>query len=145
MAKSTQFLSLSLFRYYYIADFGTAKQALESDKQIKNFYRTNNYGIKEVVKLTFSYTYMKEVSIIETGGAVGEYALMHKKKRSATVKCLTDCHFATMNRQGFEKAMLNIKLKESKDIVDFLDKFKFFKTLTFNTKVKLAYRLKSKK
>ena len=66
------------------------------------------------------------------------------KKRTATVKCLTDCHFATMNREGFEKVMLKIKMKESDEIVAFLDQFDFFKSLTYNTKAKLGYRLKTK-
>ena len=40
--------------------------------------------------------------------------------------------------------MLKIKMKESDEIVGFLDQFDFFKSLTYNTKAKLGYRLKTK-
>ena len=118
---------------------------MESETATKHFMRTNKYGIKEIIKKPFSYIYMKEVAIDTTGGSVGEYSLLHKKKRSASVRCLTDSHFATMDREGFEKVMLKIKMKESNEIVEFLDQFTFLKELTYNTKAKLAYRLKTKK
>ena len=32
----------------------------------------------------------------------GELALLSKNKRAATIKCLTDCHLATLDKRSFE-------------------------------------------
>ena len=57
-----------------------AYEIIENESRSKHFMRTNNknYGIKEIVTKTFSYTIMKEVATDETGGSVGEFALLHK-------------------------------------------------------------------
>lgn len=79
------------------------------------------------------------------GGSVGEYALLHGKKRSATVRTLTKTYFAIMERESFEEVMYNIKMKESDVIVQFLNQYDFIRDSTYNTKAQLGYRLKEKK
>jgi len=88
---------------------------------------------------------MHELSKIGEGGSVGEYALLHRKKRSATVRTYTHTHFAIMDREAFQEVMFNIKMKESDHIVDFFDQYEFMRELTYNTKAKLGYRIVNKK
>ena len=110
--------------------------------KIIHFTHTNAFGIKEVVKKEFIFTKREEISKIGEGGSVGEYALLHGKKRSATVRTTMKTHFAIMDRASFEEVMYNIKMKESDNNVEFLNKFDFLKELTYNTKAQLSYRLK---
>lgn len=81
---------------------------------------------------------------METGTSFGEYALLNKKKRSASVRTLEKTHFATLDSEAFNDVMMKIKKKESDMKVDFLNKYTFLSNLTYTTKAKLAYRLKEK-
>jgi len=40
----------------------------------------------------------KRVAVMKEGDVFGELALISMKKRAATVTCLTDCHFAVLDR-----------------------------------------------
>ncbi|CAI2367645.1 unnamed protein product [Moneuplotes crassus] len=127
-----------------IKNLEKAQRYLETSDRIVHFTRTNAYGIKECIKKQFTYTIMKEVSRMSDGGSVGEYALLHGKKRSATVRALKKTHFATMDKNDFEEVMYSIKKKEIDQVVSFLDGYEFIKNLTYTTKAKLGYRLKNK-
>ena len=56
----------------------------------------------------------------------GELALLHNKKRAASIFALEDTHFATMNKESFERVMLEMKNRENQVKIDFLNKFNFF-------------------
>lgn len=84
--------------------------------------KTNSYGIKEIIKKTFSFTQMFEIARIGEGGSIGEYALLRNTKRSASVRTLEETHFATMDRMAFEEIMYPIKKKEADEIVKFMSK-----------------------
>ena len=129
---------------YYIQNFAKARDIFEKGEIIKHFMKTNIYGIKEVVKREFTFIQMIEVSTMEAGTSFGEYALLNKKKRSASVRTLEKTHFATLDSEAFNDVMLQIKKKESDMKVDFLNMYTFLANLTYTTKAKLAYRLKEK-
>lgn len=129
---------------YSIIEFDKAREFWETTDKVKHFMCTNAYGIKEIIKRKFTYTQMIEITRIEEGGSIGEYALVHKKKRSATVRTLTPTHFATMNREAFEDVMFSIKKKETDIMVQFLSQYDFLKGLTYDTKAKISYNFNRK-
>lgn len=45
-------------------------------------------------------TFLKVLSI-KKGDIFGELALISNKKRAATITCMTDCHFAVLDRESF--------------------------------------------
>lgn len=69
----------------------------------------------------------------------GELALLHNKKRAASIITVEDTHFATMSKYKFDQIMAKIKLKENNQIVEFFDSFSFLKPLTYHTKIKISY------
>lgn len=97
-----------------------------------------------MVEKEFTYTIMNQVSTMGDGGSVGEYALLHGKKRSATVRTIANTHFATMDKEDFEDVMFTIKKKEIDLLVQFLNNYDFLQGLTYSTKAKLGYRVKTK-
>jgi CRP-like cAMP-binding protein len=49
---------------------------------------------------------MKKVRELARGASFGELALATEgAKRSATVKCMTDCEFTTLNKESFKRSM----------------------------------------
>lgn len=57
----------------------------------------------------------KKVAEIWNGQIFGELALLSNKPRAATVTCLTDCHFATLDKRTFEIIKKNLnKVLDSK-------------------------------
>jgi CRP-like cAMP-binding protein len=50
-----------------------------------------------------------EVAQLTSGQSFGELALLNSDPRNAKVHCLTDCVFATLNKQSFMKVMKNVE------------------------------------
>lgn len=46
--------------------------------------------------------YFIPIKVIKDGEIFGELSLVSNKPRAATIKCLTDCHFATLDKRTFE-------------------------------------------
>ena len=82
---------------------------------------------------------MNEVAKLGDGMAFGELALLHNKPRAASIYTLEDTHFAVMNKRDFDRIMHKIKMRENNQLVEFLDLFEYFKSLTYQSKIKLAY------
>jgi len=49
--------------------------------------------------------YFKNVRTLERGSSFGELALTIGGKRSATIKCIEDCEFATLNKENFVRSI----------------------------------------
>ena len=64
--------------------------------RIPNFTKTNKDGIKEATEKEFSYTIMSEVANLSTGQSFGELALMMNQKRNASIKAVSETHFAVI-------------------------------------------------
>ncbi|EWS72675.1 cyclic nucleotide-binding domain protein (macronuclear) [Tetrahymena thermophila SB210] len=52
---------------------------------------------------------------LNEGESFGELALIDKKPRSATVTCITDCHFITFDKISFDKIIKNQQIKQFKE------------------------------
>lgn len=50
-----------------------------------------------------------EIVCLKTGKSFGELALIKHKPRAATIKCVTDCHFAVMSKQDYKKVLSRIE------------------------------------
>jgi len=48
---------------------------------------------------------MQTVHTITSGGSFGELALENRKPRAARVVTVTDCHFATVCKEDFDKCL----------------------------------------
>ena len=44
----------------------------------------------------------EKIMNIKKGDIFGELALLANKKRAATITCMTDCHFAVLDRKSFQ-------------------------------------------
>ena len=50
-----------------------------------------------------NYKWFIEVVKLKTGGSFGELALVNDKPRAATIRCISDCYFAVLDRDAYEK------------------------------------------
>lgn len=46
-----------------------------------------------------------EVAKLGIGKSFGELALINNKPRAATIKCASDCHFAVMNKDTYQRIL----------------------------------------
>ena len=52
---------------------------------------------------------MIPLTIFDNGASFGDVALMSKKPRAGTVLTLTDCHFAVIGSDSFDKLLMREK------------------------------------
>lgn len=52
------------------------------------------------------------VAQISSGGSFGELALINDTSRAATIQCLSDCYFATIDREDYNRILKKIELKQ---------------------------------
>ncbi|KAL4461406.1 hypothetical protein ABPG73_017683 [Tetrahymena malaccensis] len=77
---------------------------------------------------------------LNEGESFGELALIDKKPRSATVTCLTDCHFITFDKISFDKIIKNQQIKQFKEELLRLKKNYLFSRFSGNS-LKTLYLL----
>ena len=80
---------------------------------------------------------MIEVSVYKSGQSFGELALINNIKRSATITALEDSHFATLDKENFNKIMSKIIKKKFKFQLEFLANFPFLNSVSRLKKEKL--------
>lgn len=56
-------------------------------------------------------SWMTEVAKFSAGDSFGELALINDDKRAATVSCLTNCNFAVINRENYQRVLKTIELR----------------------------------
>ena len=54
---------------------------------------------------------MREVAILHSGKSFGELGLIRNKPRAATIKCIEDSHFATLDKYDYEISIAKIERK----------------------------------
>ena len=74
------------------------------------------------------------------GSHFGDFALIHKKPRLATIQCLEDCLFAIIDKQMYDSEFKNIKNHHNARI-KYLQTIPFFATWTRTTLAKFTYYL----
>ena len=86
----------------------------------------------------------KSVTTFSTGKSFGEKALIDKiNKRSATVRCITDCEFAVMNKTDYRSILANIERKRREKFVEFFKHMPIFKSWTPRELHNVIYKLET--
>ena len=85
-----------------------------------------------------------QVSSLHRGDAFGELALLYNKPRAATIRCLTDCHFAVLDKTDYAKTIAKAHESKLSHQVDFLLSLPMFKSWTRGSMQKLTYYFKEK-
>lgn len=67
-----------------------------------------------------------ELTRLDDGDSFGELALIEDKPRAATIKCLTNCTFATMSRTDYEKTLKAIENRNTNKVIDFFKSLPYF-------------------
>jgi hypothetical protein len=80
-----------------------------------------------------------EVAQLTAGQSFGELALINDAKRAATIQCLTDCFFAVIDRENYEKTLKRIELRAVQNKVNFFRSLPFVKHWTLSQVQKLVY------
>ena len=71
-----------------------------------------------------------DVVKLKTGASFGELALLKNAPRAATIKCLTDCFFAVLDKDDYMKIIKRIHYKEETKKANFFLSIPFFKDQT---------------
>ena len=58
------------------------------------------------------YQWFVDVSKLVSGSSFGELALLNNEPRAATIKCLTNCSFATLNSEEYKSFLQKIEIKQ---------------------------------
>jgi CRP-like cAMP-binding protein len=75
--------------------------------------------------------YMIKVREIARGQSFGELALTTEgAKRSATIKCMTDCEFATLNKESFKRSMQSVEQNRIRKKIDKLQQVPVFAAMS---------------
>lgn len=88
---------------------------------------------------------MREVATLGPGKSFGELALIRHKPRAATIRCLQDTHFATLDKHDYEISLAKIERKRMNKILTFMMGIPCFKGWTHNSILKFSYYLKKVK
>ena len=81
-------------------------------------------------------------SMLEKGASFGELALVKEQPRAASIRCLTECHFATLDKKDYMTILGNITLKKIDALTAFLQNLPVFKSCTNKVVQRLSYYFK---
>jgi CRP-like cAMP-binding protein len=87
---------------------------------------------------------LTEVLRLESGASFGELALEQNKPRSASIKCIEDCHLAVLDKADYKKILLNFVKEKQMELVDFLQSLPLFSKCTKETIRKLTFFFKER-
>jgi CRP-like cAMP-binding protein len=65
------------------------------------------------------------------GQSFGELALINKTPRSATIYCLNDSWFATLDKQSYRKVLKNVELRKIEQKAKFISRLPMMQFMTY--------------
>ena len=80
---------------------------------------------------------MEPIVQFESGQEFGDLALLNNKGRAGTVVCLTDCFFAVINSDSYEKLIRKEKLQQQDQSIQFLRQIPYMNFWTYKDTEKL--------
>lgn len=57
---------------------------------------------------------------MKSGDSFGELALLSDNPRAASIKCLTDCHFAVLDRLSYKRSLGKIETRKRLAMLEFI-------------------------
>ena len=87
---------------------------------------------------------LTEVLRLKSGASFGELALEQNKPRSASIKCIEDCHLAVLDKADYKRILAQLVKEKRMDVVNFLQTLPLFKTWTKGSLTKLSFFFKEK-
>jgi CRP-like cAMP-binding protein len=86
----------------------------------------------------------EEVLVYKDGSSFGELGLTDKKPRAASIYTKSDCHFAVLDKQNYNRILATLMKKKRNELVDFLQRQLIFQKLTRGSLLKLSYCFEEK-
>ncbi|CAD8177631.1 unnamed protein product [Paramecium octaurelia] len=86
-------------------------------------------GQVEVLIKRRGYEELESVRILRQGESFGELALIHRQPRLATIRCVTDCCFAVLDKQQFQQILHYEQTKKIEQNVDYFSQISIFNQL----------------
>jgi len=109
---------------------GEEEYIIDNIKQVENCIKTipmHKFSFEGVQYEWQDGIYMKKVREMERGQSFGELAISTEgAKRSATIKCMTDCEFATLNKESFKRSMQSVEQNRVKKKINRLQQMPLF-------------------
>lgn len=66
-----------------------------------------------------------EVVKLTPGQTFGELALLNSESRKARIFCITECNFATLNKQSFKRVLKGVKVRKQESKLKFIQKLPY--------------------
>lgn len=92
-----------------------------------------------LVPIGSSEQHLKEIMVLKSGSSFGDLALIEDKPRSATVLTKTECYFAVLTKNDYQRILANIMKNQKLDLVNFLQVQPMFKNFTKGSLKKMSY------
>ena len=86
-----------------------------------------------------------EVKQLKKGVGFGELAITSGKPRASTIKCLTECDFATMSKNDYLRVLARIEEKSKEEIISFFQSTPLFQHWSRNMLIKLHVCIEERK
>ncbi|CAD8082353.1 unnamed protein product [Paramecium sonneborni] len=86
-------------------------------------------GQVEVLIRRRGFDELEQVRILRKGESFGELALIHRQPRLATIRCVTDCIFAILDKQQFQQILHYEQKKKIEQNIDFFAQISIFNQL----------------
>lgn len=107
-----------------------------TNQEIKNLELLDEY---ENIK------FFNGVALLKSGDSFGELAIINNEPRKATIKCMSDCKFAYLEKQEYDKALRKIHVRNFNKKIDFMSSIPFFKNQTLSQLKKLILQFNQEK
>lgn len=97
---------------------------------------------QEETKKEFYFDMLIDVAKLRDGIGFGELALINETPRSATIRSVSEVHFATLEKEDFNAILGKVMKKKFASMIKFMSHFVIFKCLTRLALEKLALFMK---
>ena len=85
-----------------------------------------------------------DVAVLGKGDCFGELALLSNKPRAAGIKCLSDCHFAVLDKADYVRILAKVHEQKMAEKVEFLQTLPMFRKWTRGSMQKLSFYFKER-
>lgn len=101
--------------------------------------------VKESIILSLGTVHFNiKVAKLKAGSSFGEIGLLEQGRRTASIRALTECHFAALDKKEFESILLRHQKKEQTEAIKVLEGISMFQDLEDRTLKGLRYLLKKR-